>query len=209
MKKLLLLLMISGCCQQLHSQKLVKKDLQLLRNWMQGQRSNLAQSKSDSSFSLSGLRMQQVWPKRRDGYWIYSEQSSMDDAASVEKQRMYHLYLQDDSTIVCQVFEFKERGAFIGWWQYPRRFDTVKFFALSSRPGCEIFFRKNKKGQFQGGTEGKECLSGREGGYSTAEITVDNTLWSIWDRGWDAKQKQVWGHASGPFEFRRNLKSGK
>lgn len=186
------------------SQKLLKKDLLQLKTWMQGSHSNKEQQLKDSTVPVIIARMQPVWPKRKDGYWLYAEQATAAMPAKTDRQRMLHLYLQDDSTIVCQVFEFKNPSMVDGWWKYPKRFDTVKFFALSSRPGCELYFRKNKKGQFSGSTEGKDCINNISGAsYATSEMLIDKMNLVFWDRGWDIKQQQVWGATSGPYQLKR------
>lgn len=181
-----------------------------LKTWLTGSRNNNAQLLDDSTAKAAALHIQPVWLKRKDGYWLYAEQVESGNPGASQRQRMYHLYQQDDSTLVCQVFEFKEPAAFTGWWKYPQRFDTVKFFALSSRPGCELYFRKNAQAQFAGKTEGEECLTNEAGSsYTTGEMLVDKISVVFWEKRWNNKQQLVWSSPASGSEFKKQVRQTK
>lgn len=204
MNKLFFTGLLFSFSMNLCAQKLGNRDLNQLKSFLQGNFSSEKQSATDTSFSTVSLHMKQVWPRRKDGYWLYVEQAMMQTPDKPYHQLMYHLYLQDDSTLVSQVFEFKDPAFVVGWWKEPKRFDSLKFFALSSRPGCEVYIRKNKKGQFVGSTEGYECISVLKGAsYATSEVIIDNAGIRSWDRGWNADQQQVWGAVKGPYIFKK------
>lgn len=207
MNKLFTLTFLLVAGHTVFSQKLNNKDLLQLKSYMQGSFSSEEQSKKDTAFLAITLHMKQVWPRRKDGYWLYVEQATAISQDKPYRQRVYHLYLQDDSTLVSQVFEFKEPETVAGWWKEPRRFDSLKFFALSSRTGCEVYIHKNKKGQFQGSTMGKECQSSLRGAsYASSEVLIDKTGIRSWDRGWNTDDIQVWGSVNGPYIFKKNSK---
>lgn len=171
---------------------------------MVGSYDNVEQAATDSAFYKISLQMKPVWQKRKDGFWLYVEQAMLNEISRPYRQRMYHLYLQDDSILVSQVFEFKEPSLYIGWWATPARFDSLKFAALSSRVGCEVYLRKNKSGQFEGATDGKECVSSLKGAsYATSEVIVEKGQVLSWDRGWNADGIQVWGSVKGPYRFKK------
>jgi hypothetical protein len=204
MNKLFFAGLLFSFSMNLYAQKLGNRDLNQLKSFMQGNFSSEQQSATDTSFSAVSLHMKQVWPRRKDGYWLYVEQAMIQTPDKPYRQRMYHLYLQDDSTLVSQVFEFKDPAPLVGWWKEPKRFDSLKFFALSSRPGCEVYIRKNKKGQFIGSTQGNDCSSVLRGAnYATSEVIIDNAGIRSWDRGWNADQQQVWGAVKGPYIFKK------
>lgn len=204
MKKLFFAGLLWSLSMSLYAQKLGNRDLIQLKSFLQGNFSSEQQSETDTSYSSVTLYMKQVWPRRKDGYWLYVEQAMRQTPDKPYRQRMYHLYLQDDSTLVSQVFEFKDPASLVGWWKEPKRFDSLKFFALSSRPGCEVYISKNKKGQFIGSTQGKECSSVLRGAsYATSEVIIDNAGIRSWDRGWSADQQQVWGAEKGPYIFKK------
>ncbi len=204
MNKLFFAGLLFSFSMNLYAQKLGNRDLNQLKSFLQGNFSSEQQSATDTSFSAVSLHMKQVWPRRKDRYWLYVEQAMMQTPDKPYRQRMYHLYLQDDSTLVSQVFEFKDPSPLVGWWKEPKRFDSLKFFGLSSRPGCEVYIRKNKKGQFIGSTQGKDCRSVLRGAsYATSEVIIDNAGIRSWDRGWNADQQQVWGAVKGPYIFKK------
>lgn len=207
MKKLLIVISLLANGYSLFSQKLGKKDLLQLKTFIQGNFSTAQQSKMDTVFLSISLHMKQVWPQRNDGYWLYVEQAATETPDKPYRQRMYHLYLQDDSILVSQVFEFKDPARFIGYWKEPKRFDSIKFFALSSRAGCEVYLRKNNQGKFTGSTEGRDCQSSLRGAsYATSEVLIDKTSIHSWDRGWNADSIQVWGSVKGPYQFKKSTK---
>ena len=59
-------------------------------------------------------------------------------------------------------------------------------------------------GKFVGSTNGKECESTMNGAtYATTEVTLTSKQLLSWDRGYDARDKQVWGATMGPYKFDR------
>lgn len=183
------------------------KDLGLLKQFMTGSFDNAEQAGSDSSFSLLKMQVRHVWAKRKDGYWLYAEQANPADLNKPVFQHMFHIYVQDDSTLICQEFEFKEPSLYVGWWANPNRFDSVKFSALSNRLGCEVYLRKDPLGQFIGATDGNECISTIKGAsYSTTEFLVSKTKMNFWEKGWNSDAIQVWGSTKGPYIFKRVLR---
>lgn len=183
------------------------KDLVLLKQYMTGSFDNAAQATSDSSFTLLNMQVRQVWTKRKDGFWLYAEQVKPTELTKPVFQHMFHIYVQDDSTLICQEFEFKDPSLYIGWWANPIRFDSVKFSALSNRLGCEVYLRKNQLGQFEGSTEGNECISSFKGAsYSTTNFLIQKTGMNFWEKGWNADGIQVWGSEKGPYQFKRVIR---
>lgn len=193
--------------QPLLAQKQASKDLLQLRNLMTGSFSTHAQSLADTTFQDINLEVRQIWTRRKDGFWLYVEQAAAASMGQPYRQRVYHLYVADDSTLVSQVFELKEPETYTGWWKEPRRFDSVKFQALSNKVGCEVYLRKTKTGSFTGATEGQDCLSTLRGAsYATSEVVIGKKELHTWDRGWNADQQQVWGSRNGPYVFVRRIR---
>lgn len=200
----ILFFLLTGC---LFAQQKGAKNLALVRQYFAGSFDNASQAAADSSFGLLSMQIKQVWGKRKDGYWLYVEQVNPKEPTLPVFQHMFHIYVQDDSTLICQEFEFKEPSLYIGWWKTPVRFDSVKFSALSNRLGCEVYLRKNQFGQFIGTTDGNECISHKNGAtYSTTEMQIDKTGISYWERGWNAEGNLVWGNTKGAIQFKRVIR---
>ncbi len=207
MKAFLLSACLFFLLQPLLAQKTSTRDLQQLKALMTGSFSNHNQAKADTSFQEILLEIRPIWTRRKDGVWLYVEQAIAASPARPYRQRVYHLYIADDSTLVSQVFELKEPDKYAGWWKEPRRFDSVKFQALGNKVGCEVYLRKTKSGGYTGGTEGQDCLSTLQGAsYATSEAAISKNEMRTWDRGWNADQQQVWGSRNGPYIFVRTIR---
>jgi hypothetical protein len=73
---------------------------------------------------------------------------------------------------------------------------------LVPKAGCAVRLKRADGQTWTGGTDGHGCPSSREGAaYTTSEVTLTATELRSWDRGFDAKGKQVWGSTAGPYIF--------
>lgn len=208
MKKLLLVLsMVIGFCLAGFSQskKLTQSDLENLFHTMAGEYSSEAQAKADTDFYHITLRMTPVLKNNKDGYWLYVEQAIASAPEKPYRQRVYHLYLQDDTTIVSKVYELKSPAQYIGGWKDESKLATIHPDSLVDRIGCGIYLHKKDEGIFSGSTPGKECLSTLRGAtYATSEVTIYPGKLISWDRGWDKDDKQVWGAVKSGYIFIKN-----
>jgi hypothetical protein len=187
-------------------QKIKQRDLKKLFKTMAGEFSSEQQSKADSAFFHIKLRMKPI-ALNSDGYWFYVEQSIATMQEKPYRQRVYHLYIQDDSTIVSKVFEVKNPAQYTGGWNDISKLQNITTDSLIDRQGCGIFLRKRQDKTFSGSTPGKECLSSLRGAtYATSEVTIYNDKLISWDRGWDKNDKQVWGAVKGGYVFIKQKK---
>lgn len=207
MKKLLLLLFLGtslACIAQ--TQKLTQKDLKNLYKKMAGEFSSEQQSKDDSAYFHIMLRMKPI-EINKEGYWFYVEQSMASAQQKPYRQRVYHLYILDDSTIVSKVYEMKNPNQYINAWQYDEKLDNLTTDSLIDRQGCGIFLHKQSNNTYAGSTPQKECLSSLRGAtYATSEVVISKEKIVSWDRGWDKDDKQVWGAVKGGYIFMKQKK---
>ena len=183
-------------------QKLTSADLEELKSRMTGSFSTELQAKEDTAFFNISLHMARIWKERKDGFWLYVEQAVATSLSKPYRQRIYHVYQQDDSTIISKVFELNSPLRFAGAWNKTDEFNPLSIDSLIDRKGCAIFLHKNKQGDYEGTTPGKECLSSRSGAtYATSEVVIEKEKLVSWDRGWDAGDKQVWGSVKGGYRF--------
>jgi CpeT protein len=184
------------------SQKITPKDLKQLAGMMSGEFSSEKQAAADSSYIHIRLSMTPILPGNTDGYWLYVEQAVASAADKPYRQRIYHLYIQDDTTIVSKVFELKNPQQYIGGWEDLTKLAPITTDSLIDRQGCSIFLHKTGKKVYSGSTPGKECLSTLRGAtYATSEVTISPGKLESWDRGWDREDKQVWGAEKGGYVF--------
>jgi hypothetical protein len=199
---ILLILAISISGQTLgQTKKVSKKDLKKLYKIMKGQFSSEAQSKKDSTYFNIKLTMTPIWKKDNDGYWLYVEQAVSTTVNKPYRQRVYHLYVKDDYTIVSKVYEIKDPSRFVNASEDSPTLYSLTKEMLIDRQGCSIYLSK-KDNIYMGSTPGKECLSTLRGAsYATSEVSIFNDRIISWDRGWDLNDKQVWGAEKGGYFF--------
>ncbi|NTV84333.1 MAG: hypothetical protein HGA23_08555 [Bacteroidales bacterium] len=204
MKKLLLilLLLVFGIIVFSQPLKITPKDLKQLSGMMVGEYSSEKQAAADSAFLHIKLSMTPVLKENPDGYWLYVEQAMASAADKPYRQRIYHLYIQDDNTIVSKVYELKNPQQYTGGHDDPSKLAVISADSLVDRQGCSIYLHKLGKKLFAGSTPGKECLSSLRGAtYATSEVTISRGKMVSWDRGWNREDKQVWGAVTGGYVF--------
>ena len=173
---------------------------------MAGEFSSEEQSKSDTDYFHIKLRMKPIWTNSTDGYWLYVEQAIATAEQKPYRQRVYHVYIQDDTTVVSKVYELKTPKIYAGGWKDMAMLQPLTKDSLTDRQGCGIYLHKIGK-NFTGSTPGKECLSTLRGAaYATSEVTIYKDKLISWDRGWNNEEKQMWGAEKGGYVFIR-LKS--
>ena len=188
------------------AKKIKEKDVKKLFKIMAGEFSSEEQSKSDTDYFHIKLRMKPIWTESTDGYWLYVEQAIATAELKPYRQRVYHIYLQDDTTVVSKVYELKTPKIYAGGWKNVSILQPLTKDSLLDRQCCSIYLHKIGK-NYTGATPGKECLSTLRGAaYATSEVIIYKDKLISWDRGWNNENKQMWGAEKGGYIFIR-LKS--
>lgn len=203
MKRFLLVIAIPITVQlYAQDQRLKKDDLREMASRMTGIFSNGEQAAKDSSYAVIITHIKPVWQNKTDGYWFYVEQAAAQSLQKPYRQRVYHIYQQDNYTLVSKVYEIKYPDEYIGAWKDENKIYQLTESMLIDRQGCAVYLHKNKDGDYSGSTQGKECLSSIRGAaYATSEITIYKDKMVSWDRGWNASGQQVWGSEKGGYIF--------
>jgi CpeT protein len=185
-------------CQQ----KVDERDLLELKSRMEGFFTSELQAKVDTNYFNIHLHMAHIWQRSEDGYWLYVEQAIASNLKNPYRQRIYHLYRQDDFTLVSRAFELSEPFRFVGAYDNPDLLKGLTKDSLIDRKGCAIYLQKNGEGNFIGSTSDNQCVSSLRGAtYATSQVTVYEDKLISWDRGWDKDAKQVWGAEKGGYQF--------
>ncbi len=186
-------------------QPITQADLSSVVKMMAGEFSSEEQSKTDSAFFHIKLRMKPIWKKNKDGYWLYVEQSVASAQDKPYRQRVYHVYINDDSTIVSKVYEIRNATKYAGGWKNTKLLRPLNPDSLIDRQGCGIFLHRKAESIYGGSTPGKACLSSLRGAtYATSEVLVSKDVIISWDRGWDLNDKQVWGAVKSGYIFKKS-----
>ncbi len=178
-------------------------DVTRIAAWMSGSFDSRDQHLADTTnyFDIR-LHMKPIWKNRTDGVWLYVEQAMMGYLDKPYRQRVYHVYLQDDSTVISHVYEMEKPLRFAGVWQQESPLGALTPDSLKDRKGCSILLRKMNNVRYVGQTHDRDCLSTRSGAtYATSEVVLEDGLLVSWDRGWDADGKHVWGATQGGYRF--------
>lgn len=176
-----------------------------LAAWMSGAFSTTEQAHQDHDFRDLTLHAASIWSDRRDGPWLYVEQSMTDASDHPYRQIIYQLSAQDEHTVRAQLFELPEPIAATGAWKNPELLNKIDVAHLLPQPGCMLLFHLQPDGGFTGRTEGNGCASALRGAsYSVSELSVSEKQMIVWDRGYNANGVQVWGSVSGGYIFKRS-----
>jgi len=175
-----------------------------LADLMEGSFSSQEQSLKDTNYFDIRLHMKRIWKNRTDGIWLYVEQASALKIDKPYRQRVYHLTKADDNTFESAVFTFENPLNYAGDWKKDEPLAGLKPDMLSRRDGCSVFLKKNGEDGFSGSTLGTSCESDLRGAkYATSEVVITKDGVVSWDRGFNEKNKQVWGAETGGYIFKR------
>ena len=198
----LLLILLSSQIALSQQTKVKGKDLKRVYTYMAGEFNSEAQANTDSTFYHVRLQMYPIWKERKDGYWLYIEQAIAEAEDKPYRQRVYHLFIEGDTSIVSKVYEIKNATVYTGGYKEPEKLIKLTADSLIDRRGCSIYPSKMEDGSFKGSTPGKECLSAlRRATYATSEVTIYPDRVISWDRGWDDNDRQVWGAVKSGYTF--------
>lgn len=194
--------LMTGVLLNAQSLPVNKGHLKKLVRTMAGAFGSEQQSKEDSAYFHIALHMTPMWQKNSDGYWLYVEQAMATMQDKPYRQRVYHVYIENDTTIVSKVYELSDPVTYVGAWKTPEKLASITPAMLVDRQGCAISLYRQPEGSYRGATPGKQCLSSLRGAtYATSEVVICRDRMVSWDRGWDANDKQVWGAVKGGYIF--------
>ena len=191
--------------EKLQKQVVLKNyDLFMLKERLIGIFSSEEQAIADPTYFPISVVMRPIWVERRDGYWIYVEQTYAEKPEVPYRQRVYHLFRKDDKTLASQVYDLKKPIRFAGEWRKDNPLGTLTPDSLETKSGCIVYLHKNPEGEFYGNTPGKGCITNYKGSsYVTSSVFLDEEIFFSWDRGFNTQDKQVWGAYNGGYIFKK------
>ena len=201
-----LILLIGICTWSCTGLKKVnKKDsTKELVSLMTGSFSSAKQAKKDTSFYNISLQMYPIWENRKDGKWLYVEQSVSKKPKKPYRQRVYKIEKVDDELFRSIVYTLPNPEDFIGKWKTPSAFDVINPDNLALKDGCDVYLRRVADKYYRGATKEGTCKSTLDGSnYATSEVEIFADKVISWDRGFNEKSEQVWGAEKGGYIFNR------
>jgi CpeT protein len=183
-------------------EKIYDRDVSILGQWMSGTFDSKLQADTDSDYFEIHLNMKPIWKQKKDGVWLYVEQAMASALEKPYRQRVYHVYKENDSTIVSHVYTIKNPLRFAGQWKSDNPLQDLSVDSLEDRKGCSIYLTKTSDGKYVGSTKEKDCESNLRGAaYATSKVTISSGILESWDQGFDVDAKQVWGATKGGYKF--------
>jgi hypothetical protein len=183
-------------------EKIYDRDVSILGQWMSGTFDSKLQADTDSDYFEIHLNMKPIWRNKKDGVWLYVEQAMASALDMPYRQRVYHVYKENDSTIVSHVYTIKNPLRFAGQWKNDNPLQDLSVDSLEDRKGCSIYLTKTSDGKYVGSTKEKDCESNLRGAaYATSKVTISSGILESWDQGFDVDAKQVWGATKGGYKF--------
>jgi hypothetical protein len=194
-----ILLCISLLPLELFAQR--TRSLEALATNMVGSYSSAAQSAEDSTYLNIELEMVRIWPKRKDGVWLYVEQAPATSKEKPYRQRVYHVQEVNDSTFTSDILAIKSGDALFGAYRGPLLLEQLRMDSRDVLNGCTITLHRQGK-NYVGSTEGRKCSNAwGKATYATSEVTILPGLMVSWDRGYNDAGEQVWGAEKGGYRF--------
>jgi CpeT protein len=186
-------------------QNQTQKEANILKNWMTGTFSSAEQAAQDSAFLDISLIMFPIWERDKAADWLYVEQAVAAIKNKPYRQRIYRITTGENGEIESRVYSLPDAPKFINAWEKPEIFATISPDSLFVREGCAVFLEKvSKTGGFKGATKPNTCISNLRGAaFATSEVEVYADKIISWDRGWNAKGRQVWGSEKGGYVFKK------
>jgi len=176
-------------------------EIDILKDMMTGSYDSSKQEAADSSYFNISLHMYPIWKNRKDGKFLYVEQSLASMQDKPYRQRVYKLEKLKNGELVSSIYTLKNDSLFIGKWKELSYFDKFGLSILDLRDGCEVILNKNQSG-YDGSTKEDNCKSSLRGAsYATSVVSMSSNEITSWDQGFDDKGKQVWGATKGPHIF--------
>ncbi len=186
------------------AQKFTNADVQQLKQYSTGNFSNAKQSMDGSGLMQASLHGQQIWKKRKDGAWIFVQLHDTTDRYSI-----WHYYIQDDTTLVLQFFDFKEKEKAIQVAKDINTQSKLNIYHLITRRGCEVYLKKDKL-LYTGSSAGKECFSENKGiEYYSYKVSVARNAINWWEAAYGKEDRQLFATPGTGYNFTRQIKSSK
>jgi len=194
MKKLFLvfflsMLFLGGCT----TKNTKDNELGNLVSLFVGEFSNKDQSSADASFKTSYITNRRIW-KDRPGYWIYSEVFEPEPNYWAYSQRIINYKRIDSLNFISTSYALPN----------PKIFDSLTHNDLHIRNGCDVYYKKKTRTIYVGKTIKGECSSTiKTINYLTSSFIASKDKISIWTRGFNQRDKQVWGLTKGPYVYKK------
>jgi hypothetical protein len=182
--------------------------------WLEGKFDSSEQAQADETYFAISLTTCRVELPALGARVLYIEQAKV--GVAPYRQRLYVVEGIDAATARSRVFEANDPSPLVGLCAATAR-PALAAADFVERVGCSVEMHWTGS-RFEGHTSdarwtgsgfeadpaGVRCPSSLNGAsFATTETTLERDRLRSWDRGFDAKNEQVWGATKGGYEFKR------
>lgn len=176
-------------------------DVQELTTWFEGSYTSERQAQGDSTYANERLEIRRIWLERTDGTWFVVERFLASNSDVPLQQLVMNLRAVEDNITEIRLYAWKAAEKTRGLWKNLERASDFSFSDLGLMRGCEMYFQRNAT-TFLGGTHGTACRSNVDGAsYVSYSMSISATSIALWERGFTAENKQVFGSVKGPYYY--------
>jgi len=199
----MLLLLISCSRKKAIPTEVYENNFEEVSDFISGHFSNKTQSKTDTLFQNMDLHIVPIYMDSDSVKWFYAERCYADNPKKPIEQVIYKLE-EADSGIKLNTFGLPNKKVYVGAWKNPSMLNNNLSSTLRKKHGCTLFFNKKGKGEFTASTFGKTCRNLFMGSiYGTTRILIDKDGMQLWERGYDDKDKLIWGPKKNGIQFEK------
>ena len=206
MRQLFLTILLLAATQvQANANSASSAAVERLAAQLTGTFSNAEQATGSKHYPHVVLHVVRIWPERHDGPWLYAEQALAEAIDQPYRQHLYQIAAGDDGGLALHTFTLLDPIAATGAWRQPAPLDALGRKApIPAQPSCTLYFQEMPDQSFVGTTRGNGCLSNLRGAsYATSELTAAADGLTLWERGFTASGRQVWGPSAGGYRLKR------
>ncbi len=177
-----------------------RQDLKRLVTYMTGDFSSTAQSLADTNYYDIRLHIHPVTETENE-YWLYVEQAIAKTPEKPYRQRIYRVTQLDSLHFVSDIFMIKNEKEWISKFKNLKEMMNMPM-DIDQKKGCSVYLTLQKDNSFKGSTHEADCESSLRGAkYATSEVSITPNILVSWDRGFDDKNKQMWGAEKAGYNF--------
>lgn len=155
----------------------------------------------DSTFDNVIVRTDLIRIDDDGTYWMYTEQGEFKNYTPYRK-RVYEL-TEVEGVIWQRIYYIKneEKYSYLNY-------KCITNDDIQLKEGCDVWIRYNGRGNYNGNTDGKNCVATFRGSsYVTTNFWVYTKEILSWERGWNKFDEQVWGSERGYYIYKKISKS--
>ncbi len=178
-------------------------EIESLTEWFTGEYTTTEQTAIDSQIIDIHLYVTPFDIKDQKGKWFYLETAYTDDKDSPYRQEFFHIYVARLGFVYVDRYAIENSEPYIGAFTNNDLLKDITMEKLQKNDYCTVYLQK-RKDLYTGSSNGNKCQSNiRRAKYATTDIEITEVDFFLWEKGFDAQGKQVWGTTFNGYVFQK------